>query len=381
NNIIDTTSSKQEISIIVKDGIVECIGINCTVSDHISLYEVIDLNGGYVLPGFTAVAPSLGLSEIYRESSTNDGTVTAISNPNNAEGIIYAIDGLKFGGKHLEVAYKAGVSTAVTSPISSKGVFIGVSVAFETGASTNYDPNPIVKENVALHAQIGTKFKYTTIPTVSGQIALIRKTLIKNLRQNNIFGRAARGEIPLVVTTHNKDEIASLIRLKIQIKKNGGNLNLVILGGAEAHMLAVELAYHKIPVILIPFRPVPTSWSAQHVLMGAPITNTTGIYILHKNNVKIGIGVTESGSERNLIWDAGWIGINSGGVISEKDSIGLISWNLEEILCLNKKDRRLMKGNIANFVAYDGHPFDMRTKVKIVAGGGRSKILINPEQD
>ncbi|CAG8452698.1 10938_t:CDS:2, partial [Cetraspora pellucida] len=384
NQIIDTTSSTQgDIGIIVKDGIVECIGINCTQPDHISSYEVIDLNGGYVLPGFTAVAPSLGLSELRREPSTTDGIVTAVSDPDNAEGIIYAIDGLKLGGKHLEVAHKAGVFVAVTAPLSSEGVLTGVSMAFETGANSvlDYDPQPIVKENVALHAQIGTQFKYTTIPTVSGQIALIRKTLIKNLKQDNIFGRAARGEIPLVVYTHSKDEIASLIRLKIQVENNGGQLNLVILGGTEAHMLAVELAKHKIPVILIPLRAIPESWTAQHALTGAPITNTTGIDILYANGVKIGIGVVISGSERNLIWDAGWAHINSRGLISEKDSLGFISWNLEEILGLNMKDRRLMKGNIANFVAYDGNPFDMNTRVKIVAGGGKNKILIDPEQD
>ncbi|CAG8628867.1 5910_t:CDS:10, partial [Cetraspora pellucida] len=358
NHIIDTTSSTQgDISVIVKDGIVECIGINCTEPDHISSYEVIDLNGGYILPGFIAVTPSLGLSEIDMEPSTTDGIVTAVSNPNDAEKIIYAIDGLRLGGKHLEAAYKAGLLTAVTAPLSYEGVFIGVSMAFETGASSG------------------------TIPTVSGQIALIRKTLIKNLKQHNIFGRAARGDIPLVVQTHSKDEIASLIRLKIQIKNNGGHLKLVILGGTEAHMLAVELSKHKIPVILIPSRPTPMSWTAQHALTGAPITNTTGIEILHTNKVIVGIGVMETGRERNLIWEAGWAGINSRGAISEKDALGFISWNLEEIFGLNEKNRRLMKGNIANFVAYDGNPFDMKTRVKIVAGGGKSKILIDPQQD
>ncbi|CAG8833357.1 23579_t:CDS:2, partial [Racocetra persica] len=244
--------------------------------------------------GFTAVTPSLGLSEFYREPFTTDGEVTPVSNPNNAEEIIYAIDGLKLGGKHLEVAHKAGVFIAVTAPLSSEGGLTGVSMAFETGANTDYDPQPIVRENVALHAQIGTRFKSTTIPTVSGQIALIRKTLIKNLKQDNIFGRAARGEIPLVVKTHSKDEIASLIRLKIQVENNGGRLNLVILGGTEAYILAAELAEHKIPVILIPLRATPELWTAQHALTGAPITNTTGIDILYSNGVKIGIGVVKA---------------------------------------------------------------------------------------
>ncbi|CAG8549495.1 4444_t:CDS:2, partial [Racocetra persica] len=38
------------INIIVKDGIIECIGINCIIPSNISSYEIIDLKGGYVLP-------------------------------------------------------------------------------------------------------------------------------------------------------------------------------------------------------------------------------------------------------------------------------------------------------------------------------------------
>ncbi|CAG8680436.1 16773_t:CDS:2, partial [Dentiscutata heterogama] len=294
-------------------------------------------------------------------------------------------------GKHLEAAYKAGVLTAVTAPLSSKSAITGVSMAFKTGARSIFDNESIIGENVALHAQVGTPYKDDRIPTVSGQISLIRRTLIKNLEQQNIIGRVARGDIPLIVYVDSKDEIASLIKLKIQIKNYGGNLKLVISGGAEAHMLAIELAKNEIPVILNPSRPTPRLWTAQNVLMGAPITNKTGIDILYANNVKIGIGVDlfslgfksfllGFGTERNLIWDAGWVSRNSKGLISQKDAIGFITWSLEEILDLNIRNG-LIKGNIAHFVAYNGNPFDISTKVKIVAGGGRSDILIDPEQD
>ncbi|RIB09352.1 hypothetical protein C2G38_2251437 [Gigaspora rosea] len=387
-----TISSEEEnISIIVKDGIIECIGINCMIPSNISSYEIIDLEGGYVLPGIIAVSPALGLAEIELESSTSDGQVVPIRNPYDAEDMIYAIDGLKLGGKHLESAYKAGVLTAVTAPLSYKAVFTGISMAFKTGARSILDYEPIISENVALHAQIGTQYKDDRIPTVSGQISLIRKALIKNLARQNIFGRVARGDIPLVVYVDSKDEIASLIKLKILVKNYGGNLKLVISGGAEAHMIAIELAKNEIPVILNPSRPTPRLWTAQHVLTGPPITDKTGIDILYENNVKIGIGVSlftfgsspyllGFGTERNLVWDAGWVSRNSKGLISQKDAVGFITWNLEEILGLNMSNG-LLKGNIANFVAYNGNPFDISTKVKIVAGGGRSDILIDPEQD
>lgn len=51
------------------------------------------------------------------------------------------MDGLKLGGKHLEVAYKAGVLTAITAPLSNGGVLAGISVAFKTGARTGTSYN------------------------------------------------------------------------------------------------------------------------------------------------------------------------------------------------------------------------------------------------
>src|SRR6185436_14618830 len=89
-----------------------------------------------------------------------------------------------------------------------------------------------------------------SITTVSGQIAFLRKALLDNLWSKgspNFYALAAKGDIPLAVYTHSKDEIASLIRLKDEIDGAGGKLRLVIVGGAESYLLASHLAERKIP--------------------------------------------------------------------------------------------------------------------------------------
>ncbi|CAG8566817.1 1210_t:CDS:10 [Acaulospora colombiana] len=381
-NIMDAYQSTEEkISIMVKDGLIKCIGTNCTSTDQISSYEVIDLNNGYVIPGITAVGSNLGLSEIGEESVTQDGIVTS----NDYNNVIHAVDGLKLGGKHLEVAYKAGVLTAVTSPLSRRGVVAGISVAFKTGAQTG--GRVILKEAVALHTQIGAPFKDEKVPTISGQISLLRKILMAKLTSNSsddVFGLAVRGRVPLIVHTHSKDEIASLIRLKDRISSRGGNVRLVILGGAEAHLLARELAHRNIPVVLLPPRPTPEQWTAQNVLTGAPIDDKMGIDILHAHGVTIGIGVSEPGLSRNLVWDAGWAQKNSDGLISEKDAVGFITWNFGKIFkidALSNGNVLMTEDNRANFVAYDGSPFDMKTRIRVVAGGGRDVALIDPDEE
>ncbi|CAG8484063.1 3339_t:CDS:2 [Funneliformis caledonium] len=381
----NNSSVKDEnISMIIKDGLVECIG-NCAISNHNSS-EMIDLNGGYVLPGIVAIGASLGLIEIDLEPSTTDGFVPIINHPDSVDQVMKAIDGLKFGGKHLDVAYKAGVLSSITSPLSF-GLIKGISVAFKTGSHTVLDEESIIESETALHVQIGTLFKNAYIPSVSSQIGLLRRTLLKAVfkpTKRNIYSKVANGLVPLAAHTDSKDEIASLIRLKQLVKRHGGDLRLVIIGGAEAHLIADQISKNNVSVVLSPSRPVPSLWTAKNVLTGSPITNTTGIEILVKHKVKVAIGVDNSAWTRNLVWDAGWAVTNSKGLLDEKDAVALISWNLEEIFNLNRKklnNQGLNKGNIANFVAYDGNPFDLHTKVKLVAGGGRKDILIDPIQD
>jgi imidazolonepropionase-like amidohydrolase len=164
DTIIESNSSLNDknISIIVKDGFVECIGTNCTNTIDIitnNSPEVIDLNGGYILPGMIAVGTKLGLVEIGQEAITSDGFAPIITDPNSEDKVIKAIDGLKLDSKPLNVAYKAGVLTSITAPLS-QGVINGISVAFNTGSHSVIDSDEaVIEEEAALHVSIGTPFK------------------------------------------------------------------------------------------------------------------------------------------------------------------------------------------------------------------------------
>ena len=76
------------------------------------------------------------MSEIDQEQITQDGHVNSFKSPNHPERIIRAVDGLKFGGKHLEEAYKAGVLTIISPPMAHTGVLVGVSAAFKSAGNS-----------------------------------------------------------------------------------------------------------------------------------------------------------------------------------------------------------------------------------------------------
>lgn len=60
----------------------------------------------------------------------------------------------------------------------------------------------------------------------------------------------------MVVSTNNADIIATVVNLKEEIEAEiGSKVKVTILGGAEAHIIAHELARANVGVILTPPRP------------------------------------------------------------------------------------------------------------------------------
>ncbi|KAF7730093.1 hypothetical protein EC973_003039 [Apophysomyces ossiformis] len=348
---------RKDVQVVVENGTITCVATDCSSTMKAIRQDslaVIDIQKGHITPGFVAVGSSLGLVEIPSEPSTVDGKVKA-SESQNSKAIVHAVDGVKLGTRHLEVAYEGGVLTAITAPVSAN-VIAGISAAFKTDAESLLSEGSLISSAAALHIQIGNVYKSDVFPSVSAQINFVRQILTANVNADNDYGRAARGEIPTVVHVHNKDEIASVIRLK---QKDLPAVRFVILGGAESHLVAGHLAEAGIPVILRPVLCTPSQFDSIHCLTGAPLTNGTAAHVLHHHGVKLAIGVSDDGNARNLIWDAGWlVPTDPLQQLTEEDAIRFISSNLLEIFGLD--DKNLL--NVDEFIVWSGSPLDMESR-------------------
>ncbi|KAF8925052.1 hypothetical protein BGZ47_003511 [Haplosporangium gracile] len=369
NDDEELISQSGDLSVVIEHGEVVCTG-HCD-RHRAAMKEsggpIYNLGGeGVVLPSLLSVgAPNLGLIEIAAEETTGDG------HPNLSSGIQAAADGLKFGGLHMDEAYKAGVLTGVTAP-DSEHVVQGFSVAFATGAENALSSKgaAIIKEKVALHVRVGQNAKSVLFPTVSSQIAYLRTSLKKALvsSTNEEFSLVVRGKLPLVIEVDNRDEIIRLIQLKKELEKDGAKLKVALLSATEAWTVADHLAEAEIGVILRPYLCTPVQWTAQKCLPGAPLSKETGLSVLYNAGVNVGLAAHEPEDVRQLSWIAAWA--RSDLNISEKEAVGLVSWNLAEIVGLPTGPSGL--------VIYNGNPFEFGAKISAVVGGGKTGIQCNP---
>lgn len=373
-------------NVVVQQGKIICVGL-CEVEMSAASSAdtpMVDLRNGYLSPSFTSFGSGIGLSEIASESDTQNGADTS-------DVFSRAIDGLQLEGKNLKASYAHGVTKAISAPESKGGGQMGVSVGFLTGASTALEKDAIWAEEVSVHYTFTLAAKQDKTPSISSGIGAFREKLLKAVTTNetitDIYSEPAylkkvvSGEVPLTITVNSADTIAALLRVKAEVETaikassivqsvNSGKIRLVLLGGAEAHLLAGEIAAADVSVVVAPLLPYSNSWDQRRSLTGAPLTNGTTIDVLIDAGVLTAIGTTdgELWEARNLNLMAGIAFKNSGGRLSETDALALISKNLETMLGIESPDAR------GEFVVFEGSPLEIASRVKVVGSQGRVAV-------
>ncbi|KAJ7607296.1 hypothetical protein DFH06DRAFT_1380161 [Mycena polygramma] len=306
----------------------------CAVLTQLSTPCVVDLKGGELAPGLTTFGSDLGLSEIMLESSTTDGRVfdplTGGVPRILGDTVVRAADGLQFGGRNTLYAYRAGVTTAVVAPMG-RGFLRGLATAFATGARNALEEGAIVQAETALHVAVNSEM----VASVSTQIAALRNLLFTK-QKNGPWGRIQRGEIPLVVTVHNADIMATLLVLKSEFDAvHGDSLRITFAGATEAHLLASHIGAARVSVILAPARPYPETWDYRRILPGPPLSRKTSVMTLLEHGVNVALGVTSDYDARNARFEVAWAALDANATLDYPTAMALATTNLEAALGLD----------------------------------------------
>ncbi|CCO35688.1 hypothetical protein BN14_09806 [Rhizoctonia solani AG-1 IB] len=372
---LELQSLPAESVVVVSSGRITCVGSASRCSSSLSEAKVVDLAHGSLSPGLISFGAPLGLEEIQAESSTNDGTVPDPFDENGVpkvaggDGLVVrAVDGLSFSGRDTLLAHRAGVTTAVSAPVSN-GFFSGASVAFRTGASHKLEDGAIVNSAPALHLTV----EHGSSVSVSTQIATLRRLLLKNVAKKNKHGlvsKALDGQVPLVIKVHKADDMATLLELKSEIEDlTSIPLRLTFAGATEAHIISKEIAAAGVGVIVIPSRSFPASWDRARVLPGPPLSQDSLIAKLLKANVTVGVGVVEAWEARNARFDIGWAALESNGDIKKQDALALGTTNLQKLLGLEGNEL------LGDLVAYHGGDcFDLASRPVAVVSSARMMV-------
>ncbi|KAG8730747.1 hypothetical protein FRC11_005897, partial [Ceratobasidium sp. 423] len=369
---LELQSLPAESVVVVSGGCITCVGSASRCSTSLTHAKVVDLAHGSLSPGLISFGAPLGLEEISAEKSTNDGRVpdplSGNGVPEVAGGddlVVRAVDGLSFAGRDTLLAHRAGVTTAVSAPVS-RGLFSGASVAFRTGAGHKLEDGAIVNSAPALHLTV----RHGSGVSVSTQIATLRRLLLKNTteKRHGLVAKALDGQVPLVVTVHKADDMATLLELKSEIEDlTSVPLRVTFAGATEAHLIAKEIAAAGVGVIVIPTRSFPASWDQARILPGPPLSRDSLIAKLLKANVTVGVGVIESWEARNTRFDIGWAALEANGDIKKQDALALGTTNLHKLLGLEGNDL------FSDLVAYRGGDcFDLASRPVAVVSSARA---------
>ncbi|KAJ9268689.1 hypothetical protein DTO212C5_5296 [Paecilomyces variotii] len=353
--------SGEGLAIAITSGKITCLGkYDECVSTTTPSSNVVALQDGHVLPGLTAFSTTLGLVEIPSEKSTSDGPVSPKLDPLNPENVVYAKYGVHPEGRAFDRARIGGVTRAVTAPIPN-GFLSGVSVGIKTGQNRSILDGGIFQDDVALHFVVGQESKGSEqTPTVSTAIVQLRKILFENKGKDTIYGKAANGEIPVVIHSQNKHDILQLVKLK----RDHGAVKIVIYGASEAPSVAKELAVADIPLIFTAAHGAPDTWEKKDTLAGPPLTESP-IKILSEANVTFGLAFPPESDWHlhSLGIEASWAAKDAG--LSSQTAVNLVSRNIERILDIPVS---------RDFVIYEGNPLEYGANVVLSVDGDDGSI-------
>ncbi|KAH7066491.1 hypothetical protein FB567DRAFT_542242 [Paraphoma chrysanthemicola] len=353
--LFDTTGADNDHVVVVSAGKVICFDrlSVCDAAHKLSNATNIPLRNGYITAGLIAFGNNVGILDIPSEPSTGDGTSSA-SNVLDIKNVHFAKHGVHFGSRSFSRARLGGVTRTITAPNFGGGVLQGVSAGLRTSENATILNGGVWKDEVALHFHIGQDTKNADTPTISSGIERLYQIISDNAlapssNTSNVYNRAATGVLPVVVHTNHPDDIAQVILLKRAFPL----VRFVVYGGHGAHRVASELAEADVPVILAPHRGAPDTWEKQHTLPGPPLSASPA-QILLDAGVLVALAVKGDskihGLAREAAWAAKW------AALSDRQAIGLVSWNFDSILRLSASDVAVEGYFRHDWVLWEGNP-------------------------
>ena len=377
-------------TVIIEDGKISSVGAGLAAPEG---YRVIDAAGRYVTTGIIVSYSSLGVSEIGLEKSTVDHIVNSGSpffKPSNKVPFSAAFDishAINPKATPIPVTRIEGITRAVVAPAGTDKIFSGQAAVIDLAGDFDF----LTKAKAAMFVEYGISGKDKAGGSRGTAMVYLIKALEeaaaaaapskrgKKKRAGGGPGKGSilhpmdlaalvpvvKGEMPIVISASRASDLLNLVALKARFAE----LDMVILGGEEAWMVADELAAAGIALILDPTANLPSSFEALgSTLENAARLQTAGVTIAIANggspghnsrliNQAAGIAVAHG-----LAWDAAFaaITINPARIFGVDDQLG-----------------SLEAGKLADVVVWDGDPLELMASPDVIFINGQETPMVS----
>jgi imidazolonepropionase-like amidohydrolase len=275
---VETASAAGTIpqgTVLIRDGRIAAVGADVAIPAGAT---IVDARGKIVTPGLFDPYSSIGLAEVSLEPASVD---TGVDNDRHAAALD-AADAFNPRSVLVPVNRIEGITRAIVFPASVHGsVITGRAAAVNLGDAER----PVDRRHVAVHVLFGELGAAEAGGARTAALAQLREALAEASdygRNKTAWERAGRrdyllnhydlealqpvlrGEAPLAVRAQQASDIANLLALADEYE-----VRLVIVGGAEAWLLADRLAAAQVPVILDPLSNLPDRFESR----GATLEN------------------------------------------------------------------------------------------------------------
>jgi imidazolonepropionase-like amidohydrolase len=355
-------------TVLIRGDRIEAVGANVTVPAGA---RIIDAAGKIVTPGWLDAGVQMGIVEIPSSAEGTDDEATTDTRVSSAFTVIDSFNG---NSTVIPVTRVEGITRTLVTPASTGNVFVGQAAVMDlTGDQV---PGAVTKAPAAMVALMGESgaavaggSRATTILRMREMLEDARDYAANrtafNSAQRREYARTRldlealqpvlKGQEPLAVLANRASDLLAAVRLSKEF-----NIRLVLMGGAEAWMVADQLSAAHVPVVVKALTDIPGFDS-----LGATLENPAR---LSKAGVTLALATFDTQNSRNLRQEAG-NAIAYG--MSREAALEAVTLTPAKVWGVADRVGSLEVGKDADVVVWSGDPFELTTGPEHVFIKGR----------
>tara|TARA_R110002072_G_scaffold40738_2_gene115016 strand:- start:17255 stop:18508 length:1254 start_codon:yes stop_codon:yes gene_type:complete len=347
----------ENATVVIENG--KVIAIN---PEKITADVTIDAKGRILTPGFIGSMNQLGLVEVGAVSRSRDGA--------DKKADITFDASLAFNPRSTVIPYsrKGGITSNVVAPHGGDDMFKGQT--FVADLSGEFNSVRISNNNVVI--DLGAKSKGSralSLQNLHEQLEDATKALAKAKKKNTKDKKEAKepsrkaqvvnallnGEKALIAYADRATDLLALLKLKETF-----SLELVLVGAADAVLVADKIAAAEVPVVVAALDNLPGSFDSLH----ASLENAGKL-----TQAGVKVALTVNGDTHNLYQLRFHAGNAIANGLTRSAALASVTANVAD--AFNLDSGKIAIGKTADLVLWSADPFELSSKVSKIWIAGK----------